>query len=114
MFLLIQEAEKLLESHPGGKKDPEALAEWKQLAAAMMVASDDHPTVDQKANGAVDWAVMLYRSRQPKGYTFEHLQTIIGGELYSLRKALQILQAAPQRRPKDQATQTRKPKSPRK
>jgi hypothetical protein len=114
MFSLIQEAEKLLESHPGGKKDPEALAEWQQLASAMMVASDNHATVDQKANGAVDWAVMLYRSRAPKGYTFEHLRTIIAGELYSLRIALQILQAARRPRPTAQATRTRTRKSPHK
>jgi len=91
LFSLIDEAEKLLESHPGGKKDAEALAEWKQIASAMMAASDNHPTVDQKANGAVDWAEILYRARAPKGYTFEELRTLIGGDLYSLRKALQIL-----------------------
>ena len=114
MYSLIQEAENLLKSNPGGKKDPEAFAEWQRLASEMMEESGNHPTVDQKANGAVDWAVMLYRSRAPKGYTFEHLRTIIGGELYSLRKALQILQAAPQRRPTGREPQTRTPKSPRK
>lgn len=94
MYSLIGEAEELLEAHPGGAKDPEALAELKRLAAAMMRESDNSGLVDQKAKGAVDWAVMLYRSRQPKGYTFDQLRYFISGNLYSLRKALQIQQAA--------------------
>lgn len=114
MYALIEEANQLLETHPGGKKDPEAIAGLRRLAAAMMTESNNSGLVDQKASAAVDWALMLYRSRTPKGYSFEQLRQFISGEFYSLRKALQIQQAARRPAPEARAPQTRKPRSLRK
>jgi len=114
MFRLIDDAEKHLAANPGGGKNPEALQGFKSFAAQMLVASCHNGTVDQKAASMEEWASMLYRSRAPKGYTFEHLRTLIGGELYSMRIALQILQGAQRRRSTAPATRPSTRKEPRK
>jgi hypothetical protein len=92
MFNLIDQAKELLERNPGGKADPQMIAEFKSIEKAMLAACPGNGVVVQKAGGMSDWAAMLYRSRKPKGYTFEQLRTFLHHDLYSLRKAMEMLQ----------------------
>ena len=92
LFSLITKAEDLLASNLGGKTDVVSIEGFHEIAKAMLEASANHPTVEQKASAVLEWAGMLYRPKPPAGYTFDQLRIFIGNELGSLRKALQILE----------------------
>jgi hypothetical protein len=95
MYSLIDEAERLLETHPGGTNDQHAIAEWRRLEAAMMTTSNHLSVVYQKAGAVNDWAAELYRSGTPKCCSHDELRGFIRSELSSMRKALEILQRRP-------------------
>ena len=85
---LLDEAEAILDSHPPGN-NPEALRELKQVASALLVASDNNAVIDIKSSSMIECAETVYAPRKRKQWTREEAAHFAAHDLASMRQLVQ-------------------------